>query len=73
MAAYDIKLDNGWIDTVLCATSLKDALERHSSERIRMGYTSTNVIAVRKMNESYGNGGYGLIASEEWHTISPST
>ncbi|EDZ5942490.1 hypothetical protein GOE48_18505 [Salmonella enterica] len=69
MAVYDIKLSNGWISTVNCANSESEAIKRLISERERMGYEHTDVSEIRRMKESYGNGGYGLIAAEEFHKI----
>ncbi len=69
MAAYDIKLSNGWISTINCANSENEAIERLKIERERMGYERTDVAEIRRMNESYGNGGYGLVAVEEFHQI----
>lgn len=69
MAAYDIKLDNGWIHTVVYAESESDALARLKGERERMGYKITNATEIRKMKESYGNGGYNLVALEDFHQI----
>lgn len=69
MAAYDIKLSNGWISTVNCANSETEAIERLKIERERMGYERTDVAEIRRMNESYCNGGYGLVAVEEFHQI----
>jgi hypothetical protein len=43
MAAYDIKLSNGWISTVNCANSENEAIERLISERESMGYEHTDV------------------------------
>lgn len=67
MAAYDIKLSNGWVSTVNCANSESEAIERLKIERERMGYENTDVAEIRCMKESYGNGGYGLVAIEEFH------
>lgn len=69
MAAYDIKLSNGWISTVNCANSEIEAIERLRIERQRMGYEHTDVAEIRCMKESYGNGGYGLVALEDFHPI----
>lgn len=69
MAAYDIKLSNGWISTVNCANSESEAIKRLISERERMGYEHTDASEIRRMKESYGNGGYGLIACEEFHPL----
>lgn len=70
MAAYDIKLTNGWVATVNCANSEQDAIEQLKIERKGMGYESTEVSEIRRMKESYCNGGYGLIAMEEYHPVS---
>ncbi|MGY5464310.1 hypothetical protein [Citrobacter koseri] len=69
MAAYDIKLSNGWIITVNCANSESEAIERLITERERMGYEHTSVSEIRRMKEIYGNGGYGLVAVEGFHQI----
>ncbi|QMR77797.1 MULTISPECIES: hypothetical protein [Enterobacter] len=69
MAAYDIKLSNGWVSTVNCANSESEAIETLKNERERMGYESTDVAEIRRMKECYGNGGYGLVALEDFHPI----
>jgi hypothetical protein len=69
MAAYQIKLTNGWIATVNCASSEQDAIEQLKIERVGMGYESTEVAEIRRMKEAYGNGGYGLVALEEFHPV----
>jgi hypothetical protein len=51
MAAYDIKLSNGWISTVNCANSENEAIERLISERESMGYEHTDVSEIRRMKE----------------------
>lgn len=69
MATYDIKLKNGWINTVNCANSESEAIERLKNERERMGYEHTDVTEIRRMKEIYGNGGYGLVALEDFRPI----
>lgn len=69
MAAYEIRLTNGWLATVNCAESEQEAIERLTEERTRMGYDSTHASEIRRMKESYVGGGYGLIAVEDFHPI----
>lgn len=69
MATYEIKLTNGWLNTVHCANSEQEAIDRLRAERTSMGYESTEVAEIRMMKESYCGGGYGLIALEEFHPV----
>lgn len=71
MAAYEIKTINHWESSVTVFTSgnEQDAIASMKEQMKSMGYEGVKASAIRRMNESYGNGGYSLIAVEDFHPV----
>ncbi|MEB5816675.1 hypothetical protein [Klebsiella quasipneumoniae] len=71
MAIYDIKTINHWqsVVTICVNGGEQDAIDSMKNEMKRMGYTDVEAVAIRRMNESYGCGGYGVIAIEDFHAV----
>ncbi|CZZ71324.1 TPA: hypothetical protein I9776_001936 [Klebsiella oxytoca] len=71
MAVYEIKTINHWnpVITVFTSGNEQDAIASMKEQMERMGYSGVEAAATRRMNESYGNGGYGLIAVEDFQPV----
>lgn len=71
MAVYEIKTINHWDPAVTVFTSgnEQDAIASMKEQMERMGYEGVGASAIRRMNESYGNGGYSLIAVEDFRPV----
>jgi len=71
MAVFEIKTINHWNPVVTVCTSgdEKDAIASMKEQMERMGYAGVEAEAIRRMSESYGNGGYGLIAVEDFQPV----
>ena len=68
---FEIKTINHWepVITVCTGGDEKDAIVSMKEHMEREGYAGVEAVAIRRMNESYGNGGYGLIAVEDFHPV----
>lgn len=71
MAIYNIKVTNHWqsVVTVIVYGDEEDAIASMKNQMERMGYEGVEAVAIRRMNESYGNGCYGLIAIEDFRAV----
>lgn len=71
MAIYEVKTKNHWqaVVTVCVNGGEQDAVDCMKNDMEMMGYTGVEAVAIRRMNESYGCGAYGLIAIEDFHEV----